>query len=306
MNKTTLRVVFATNPPDIYDDCPKFPTLVPSFKCPFPGWTAEIIGMVSDYLHWDIESIVMKVAPGASTNTGSYVHGLTILYKVSVLSSLLKTPDLLPFHTSAEMINLISTGQYKMITHTLNYETNWYFSDLRQSNDPHFLSLREALKNNPILIVENASVALTYLEQGGYIYASQQDSSLIPYIQGKCDLYYFSEDTPQKSAYFLFTNGSKLLKEWNRGLIMNIDYIGHTFSKYFENGLIGPPYPRCVNMEAIPDAYKPSNEIDKGRMLPVVQEALEQHVELIDPTSTDLIEGFALHARKSPVRFTIE
>uniref|UniRef100_A0A914C7Q7 Uncharacterized protein n=1 Tax=Acrobeloides nanus TaxID=290746 RepID=A0A914C7Q7_9BILA len=91
------------------------------------------------------------------------------------------------------MINLISTGQYKMITHTLNYETNWYFSDLRQSNDPHFLALREALKNNPILIVENASVALTYLEQGGYIYASQQDSSLIPYIQGKCDLYYFSE-----------------------------------------------------------------------------------------------------------------
>lgn len=49
----------------------------------------------------------------------------TNLYKVSVLSALLKAPDLLPFHTSAEMTNLIAMGQYKMITHKLIYEANW-------------------------------------------------------------------------------------------------------------------------------------------------------------------------------------
>ena len=85
---------------------------------------------------------------------------------------------------SPKCCTLLEIGQYCFFR---------YFSDLKQSNDPHFVALREALKNNPILIVENISIALTYLEQGGYIYASQQDSSLIPFIQGKCDLYYFSK-----------------------------------------------------------------------------------------------------------------
>uniref|UniRef100_A0A914CKQ0 Uncharacterized protein n=1 Tax=Acrobeloides nanus TaxID=290746 RepID=A0A914CKQ0_9BILA len=65
--------------------------------------------------------------------------------------------------------------------------------DLRESDDPHFRDLREALKNNPIFIVENASVALDYLRQGGYIYPTTQDSSFLPMIQEYCDLYYFSD-----------------------------------------------------------------------------------------------------------------
>lgn len=38
---------------------------------------------------------------------------------------------------------------------------------------------------------------------------------------------------------------------------MNIDYIARTFSKYLENQLVGPPYPRCSDSNALPDAYKP-------------------------------------------------
>jgi hypothetical protein len=65
--------------------------------------------------------------------------------------------------------------------------------DLRESNDPHFSDLREALKNNPILVVENISVVLSYLLKGGYIYPSAQDDNLIPLVQGHCNLYYFSK-----------------------------------------------------------------------------------------------------------------
>uniref|UniRef100_A0A914C7U3 Uncharacterized protein n=1 Tax=Acrobeloides nanus TaxID=290746 RepID=A0A914C7U3_9BILA len=71
MNKTTLRVVFATNPPDIYNDCLKFPTIVPSFKCPYPGWTAEVLGMVAEYLKWEIQPIIVRSKPG-ELDTGAF------------------------------------------------------------------------------------------------------------------------------------------------------------------------------------------------------------------------------------------
>uniref|UniRef100_A0A914E2U3 Uncharacterized protein n=1 Tax=Acrobeloides nanus TaxID=290746 RepID=A0A914E2U3_9BILA len=75
MNRTTLRVVFARNPPDIYDNCLKFPTLYPSFRCPYPGRTAEILGILAEYLNWDIQPIFMDSAEGM-TNFGSFNNEL--------------------------------------------------------------------------------------------------------------------------------------------------------------------------------------------------------------------------------------
>lgn len=37
-----LRVVFANNPPAVYDECVRFPVLTASPKCPYPGYAAEV------------------------------------------------------------------------------------------------------------------------------------------------------------------------------------------------------------------------------------------------------------------------
>uniref|UniRef100_A0A914E4J1 Uncharacterized protein n=1 Tax=Acrobeloides nanus TaxID=290746 RepID=A0A914E4J1_9BILA len=38
---------------------------------------------------------------------------------------------------------------------------------------------------------------------------------------------------------------------------MNYGYIEYAWGKYFDNGLIGPPYPNCSDGNYLPDAYKP-------------------------------------------------
>uniref|UniRef100_A0A914DJJ4 Uncharacterized protein n=1 Tax=Acrobeloides nanus TaxID=290746 RepID=A0A914DJJ4_9BILA len=58
-NKTKIRVVFAKNPPDAFSNCPNFPNLEPSWGCPFPGSTSEILSMLMDYLNYDIEPIIV-------------------------------------------------------------------------------------------------------------------------------------------------------------------------------------------------------------------------------------------------------
>uniref|UniRef100_A0A915DR92 Ionotropic glutamate receptor L-glutamate and glycine-binding domain-containing protein n=1 Tax=Ditylenchus dipsaci TaxID=166011 RepID=A0A915DR92_9BILA len=54
-----IRVVFGRNPPDAFDTCREFPTLTPSIDCPFPGWMAEIVKMLADYLKLEIIPVVL-------------------------------------------------------------------------------------------------------------------------------------------------------------------------------------------------------------------------------------------------------
>uniref|UniRef100_A0A914LEW9 Lig_chan-Glu_bd domain-containing protein n=1 Tax=Meloidogyne incognita TaxID=6306 RepID=A0A914LEW9_MELIC len=64
-----IRVVFARNPPDAFPTCNTFPTLVPNIKCPFPGWMVEVVKMLADSLHWEIEQIIIESKIG-SVNWG--------------------------------------------------------------------------------------------------------------------------------------------------------------------------------------------------------------------------------------------
>jgi len=37
-----IRVLFAHNPPEAFDNCRRFPTMNPSMECPFPGYCVEV------------------------------------------------------------------------------------------------------------------------------------------------------------------------------------------------------------------------------------------------------------------------
>ena len=47
------------------------------------------------------------------------------LYQGLLLSALLKTPNLDPFHSSDEMFNLIASGRYTYVIDAVNYYSDW-------------------------------------------------------------------------------------------------------------------------------------------------------------------------------------
>uniref|UniRef100_A0A914CQJ2 Uncharacterized protein n=1 Tax=Acrobeloides nanus TaxID=290746 RepID=A0A914CQJ2_9BILA len=144
------------------------------------------------------------------------------------------------------MFDLIASGRYTYVVDAINYYTDWYNSTYNNTNLEHIRQLNEALKSNPALITNTTDEAFAYIQQGGYIYPSQEDTYEIYVTQSMCDLYRFSADTPQKSSMFVFLKNSTILKEWNHAIIMNQDFIQRTFNKYYRNGFITGTYPNCT------------------------------------------------------------
>ncbi|CAI2351441.1 unnamed protein product [Caenorhabditis sp. 36 PRJEB53466] len=73
-NRRQLRVVLARNPPDAFANCPIFPTLDVILQCPFPGWTLEVLKMITDALKWDVVPVVTPTIVGGldwGTMTGN-------------------------------------------------------------------------------------------------------------------------------------------------------------------------------------------------------------------------------------------
>ncbi|KAI6200134.1 Elp3 domain-containing protein [Aphelenchoides besseyi] len=71
MTRPKIRVLFARNPPDAFDNCNTFPTMQPYMQCPFPGWCVEIIKQLADYLNYDIEPVIANTRVG-ELNWGMY------------------------------------------------------------------------------------------------------------------------------------------------------------------------------------------------------------------------------------------
>ncbi|CAI5452672.1 unnamed protein product [Caenorhabditis angaria] len=74
MNKKNLRVVFARSPPDVYDNCPRFPTMEPTFQCPRPGYSLEILKMLTDALNWNLIPIFDN-SPVGKADWGTKING---------------------------------------------------------------------------------------------------------------------------------------------------------------------------------------------------------------------------------------
>ena len=67
-----------------------------------------------------------------------------------------------------------------------------YNSTYNNTNLEHIRQLNEALKSNPALITNTTDEAFAYIQQGGYIYPSQEDTYEMYISQSMCDLYRFS------------------------------------------------------------------------------------------------------------------
>ncbi|PAV91714.1 hypothetical protein WR25_23168 isoform F [Diploscapter pachys] len=101
-----------------------------------------------------------------------------------------------------------------------------YFDSLRNSNESHFVKLREATRNNPVVEVDSVDEALDYVESGPYIYPIQEDSLAMQISKQRCNLVYVSQ-------------------AWNEMIILQETFIQRTFTKYFLSGYKLEELPKC-------------------------------------------------------------
>ncbi|KAH7726530.1 Protein W02A2.5 [Aphelenchoides avenae] len=399
LSQTVIRIVFGTNPPDTFNLCREFPTLSPSVTCPFPGWTAEIVQMLADYLKWKIEPVMLsggvnQVDWGANKD-GNWTGVLSMLEKRQVDTACLlfqftderfnafdysypvyeiqnvfftrsrrkevkvamwsafwpyksfawtviilaffaqvglgmlttrlewnlrmrrvlrptdklwqymrlhmqQTTELkIPFRLVAgnlsfllyillqaalftklytsvflsvlyhgqgprpwdnfeQMVHLVEKGEYKVIVDRNTYERNWYFKELNVSNMSRFRAVHDALQKNPIVVTETIEEALDRIEEGGYIFATQEDSVAMQLSKERCNIFYFTDEESQRPAFFLFPHDNPLANEWNRAIRENDAFIRRTYMKYFQLGYKTGRLPKCpITKEDIPEAAKP-------------------------------------------------
>uniref|UniRef100_A0AC34F6Z8 Solute-binding protein family 3/N-terminal domain-containing protein n=1 Tax=Panagrolaimus sp. ES5 TaxID=591445 RepID=A0AC34F6Z8_9BILA len=202
-----------------------------------------------------------------SSNTGLIAFGVfallqatmfSYLYQASLLASLLQPADLAPFKTAEEMVKLVRSGRFKLLATRDNYKSSWYFTDLQKSNEEHFRTLREAITHNPIELTDSIASALNLISTGSYIYPAQQDAYSLILMRQKCNLYVFSKDLPEKSAYYLFNKNSTIRNRWNYGILMNQGFIRRTFKKYFEENFLLGEVAQCPKTkDDIPESKKP-------------------------------------------------
>ena len=75
-----LKFLITHEPPGVFDNCKKFPTMEVSKHCPFPGWILEVTTMIGYYLNVTVEPVV-----GLTSDFGG---GVGNLVKTQIIFSL--------------------------------------------------------------------------------------------------------------------------------------------------------------------------------------------------------------------------
>lgn len=174
------------------------------------------------------------------------------MYQTLLLSALLQSSSKNPFTDARDMIKLVASKRYRLIT---NYIGNWltelsvfeqiksficyyrYFEELHTSNVSHYRSLRLATANNPVRVASSVTSALDNVGAGSYIFPIQQDSLPMQLALRRCNLVFVSDGLPEMSSHFIFSpNSTHFLNDFDDAIVMNMDFIRRTFNKYFAEG----------------------------------------------------------------------
>lgn len=68
-----------------------------------------------------------------------------------------------------------------------------------------FRVVHDALEKNPIVVTETIEEALDRIEEGGYIFATQEDSVAMQLSKERCNIFYFTDG---KQNYFSAKSGN--------------------------------------------------------------------------------------------------
>ncbi|KAL3118498.1 hypothetical protein niasHT_000263 [Heterodera trifolii] len=171
----------------------------------------------------------------------------TQLYTAVLLSALIRGQNPNPWDSYKEMIHLVRDGTYSFVMdkHHLNKDNSFYETLSYYNNLSQLRNLADAIKHNPIIVVQNVSQSLDFVEKGGFILPTKQHSLAYQLSKERCDFFYFEDDNSQSSTFFLFSRHSKFLREWNRAIQNNQAFIRRTYEKYFFNSFNTGNVPQC-------------------------------------------------------------
>uniref|UniRef100_A0A915DRN0 Ionotropic glutamate receptor C-terminal domain-containing protein n=1 Tax=Ditylenchus dipsaci TaxID=166011 RepID=A0A915DRN0_9BILA len=182
----------------------------------------------------------------------------TNLYTAVLLSALIQGQNPRPWDSYNEMVSLVKAREYSMVIDKLDYQEGSFLETLSFTNIIHLRNLRDAINKNPIMIARSIYEALDYVEKGGYIFPTKQDSLALQLAKERCDLFYFEDDHMQEPEFFIFSKDNPLLKEWNEAIKNNQPFIRRTFQKYFFLGYRTGRIPKCPeNNYNIREASRP-------------------------------------------------
>ncbi|KAI1701695.1 hypothetical protein DdX_15949 [Ditylenchus destructor] len=182
----------------------------------------------------------------------------TNLYTAVLLSALIQGQEPQPWESYNEMVSLVKAGEYSMVIDKLDYQEGSFLEMLTFTNISHLRNLRDAINKNPVVLTRSIFEALDYVERGGYIFPTKQDSLALQLAKERCDLFYFEDEHMQEPEFFIFSKDNSLLREWNAAIRGVQPFIRRTFQKYFLLGYPTGRVPKCPeNSYNIRDASRP-------------------------------------------------
>ncbi|KAI1705398.1 hypothetical protein Ddc_15764 [Ditylenchus destructor] len=119
----------------------------------------------------------------------------TNLYTAVLLSALIQGQEPQPWDSYNEMVSLVKAGEYSMVIDKLDYQEGSFLEMLTFTNISHLRNLRDAINKNPVVLTRSIFEALDYVERGGYIFPTKQDSLALQLAKERCDLFYFEDGT---------------------------------------------------------------------------------------------------------------
>ncbi|KAI6202168.1 hypothetical protein M3Y96_00919800 [Aphelenchoides besseyi] len=168
------------------------------------------------------------------------------LYSDILLYALIRGEDPKPWDSFDSMIKLVQDGEYK------------FFKDVVRSNTSHTRKIYQALRRNPVVITETIEDAFEFVDRGGYIFPTQEDSYAMHVSTERCNYYYSIDKEISKPAFFLFSQRNPLLPRWNEAIRGNEAFIGRTFRKYFTDNFKTGKIPICQPLASdTPESQKP-------------------------------------------------
>ncbi|GMT06049.1 hypothetical protein PENTCL1PPCAC_28223, partial [Pristionchus entomophagus] len=152
------------------------------------------------------------------------------MYTALLLSALITPPNVEPIKSQSDAVRLIESGSFKLISD----KSRWFGQEVAASSEPIFAEFREATKNNPMVDPISDEHALALVNQGGYIYQTQNDVAIMTDEARKCYTFVFTRGLPFRSAHFLVRKGSPWLAALNNEIMRNYPFLDSVYKRYFE------------------------------------------------------------------------
>uniref|UniRef100_A0A914X5S7 VWFA domain-containing protein n=1 Tax=Plectus sambesii TaxID=2011161 RepID=A0A914X5S7_9BILA len=106
------------------------------------------------------------------------------LLQPTLLTQLLITPNERPFSSIEELIRVLDSGKYKLVTENPTYS---FFETMETSNLSYYVRLKMAVQKNGLRIVNSLEKVTTVLKTGNYLYPSSSHKAAI-ILQDDCNL----------------------------------------------------------------------------------------------------------------------